>query len=117
MKITMTVKDWVFIDATVDNTVPIAAQGGDAATAASGYAIRESGWEASRSHPKAEQGLVGWPPEDEELTLDLPVEAWRFVIDQLRRWDRVDDFMTPRSEGAPESRKQALARKLEERVS
>ncbi|QOD05669.1 hypothetical protein [Pseudarthrobacter sp. BIM B-2242] len=117
MRITMPVKDWLLIDATIDNTVAIAAQNGEAATAAHGNAIRESGWEASRSHAKAGQGPVGWPPEDEELSLDLTAESWHFVVEQLRRWDNVDDLMSPRSEGDAESRKQVLARKLEERVS
>lgn len=61
MKVTMAVKDWVLKDATVDNTVAIASQDGDAATAAFGHGIRESGWEASRSHDRAGQGVVGWP--------------------------------------------------------
>lgn len=113
----MPVNDWLLIDATIDNTDAIASQDGNAATAAFGHAVRESGWEASRSHPRAGQGVVGWPPEDEEFALDLPVEAWQFVVDQLRRWDKVDDLINPRSEGDPESRKQALARMLEERIS
>ncbi|PTT60038.1 hypothetical protein [Arthrobacter sp. HMWF013] len=117
MKITMQVNEWLLIDATIDNTGAIASQNGDTATAASGHSIRVSGWEASRSHPRAGQGPVGWPPEDEELTLDLPVEAWQFVVDQLRRWDKVDDLINPRSEGDTESSKQALARVLEERIS
>lgn len=72
MKITMPVKDWLLIDATIDNTDAIAAQDGGA-TAALGHAIRESGWEASRSHLGAGQGPGDWPPEDEDR---WPV-AWR----------------------------------------
>jgi hypothetical protein len=117
VKITMPVKDWLLIDATIDNTDAIAAQNGEAATAAYGHAIRENGWEVCRSHPMAGQGPVGWPPEDEDLDLDLPVEAWRFIVDQLRRWDMVEESINPRREEAPESRKQALARLLEERIS
>lgn len=113
----MTVKDWPLIDATIDNTVAIASQEGHTATAASGYSMREIGWEASRSHPRAGQGPVGWPSEDEELTLDLPAESWHFVVDQLRRWGKVEESINARSEGDPESREQALARMLEERIS
>ncbi|MEQ7736388.1 hypothetical protein [Escherichia coli] len=116
MKITIPVKDWLLIDATVDNTDAIAAQDGDTATAAFGHAIRESGWEASRSHARAGQGVVGWPPEDDELILDLPVESWRFIVDQLRRWDKVEVSVNPRNAGEPERRAQALARMLEERI-
>ncbi|MBD1538250.1 hypothetical protein HC749_08705 [Arthrobacter sp. S13_S34] len=86
MKITIRVKDWLLIDATIDNTVAIASQGGHTARAASGHSIREIGCEASRNHPRAGQGPGGWPPEYEELTLDLPAESWRFVVGQLRRW-------------------------------
>lgn len=116
MKITVTVKDWLLIDATINNTVTIASQDGDSATA-SGHSIREVGWEASRSHPRAGQGPVGWPPEDEELTIDLSAESWHFVVDQLRRWGQVEDSIHGRGEGDPESRDQALARMLEERIS
>lgn len=68
----MKVKDWLLIDATIDNTVAIASQDWDSTTAESEHSVREIGWQASRSHPKAGQGPVGWPQEDEELIIDLP---------------------------------------------
>ena len=113
MTITIPVKDWLLIDATVDNTVAIAAHDGHSRRRALDPGERMG------IVPQPPQGWtpVGWPPEDDELTLDLSVEAWRFVIDQLRRWDKVDDLINPRSEGDPESRKQARVRMLEERVS
>lgn len=116
MKIPLPVRDWLFIDASIDNTVAIAAQDGDERTAAEGYAIRETGWKAARGHPKAAEGFGGWPPEDEDLTMDLPAEAWGFIVSQLRRWDGVDALTSPRPEGAPESRFIVIARFLEEHL-
>ncbi len=108
----MPVRDWTFTDATIDNAVAIAAQDGELPIAAYGLALREAGWEAARNHPKSLHGAAGWPPEDEELALDLPVEAWRFIADQLRRWDGADALVRPREEGG-ESRFLQLARFLE----
>ena len=113
MEIALPVRDWTFIDATIDNTVAVAAQSGELPTAAYGFALREAGWEAARNHPKSVQSAAGWPPENEELTLDLPVEAWKFIVDQLRRWDGADALVRPRQEGDPESRFLQLAQRLE----
>jgi hypothetical protein len=116
VEIALSVRDWTFIDATIDNTVAIAAQGGELPIASYGFVLREAGWEAVRNDSKSPQGTSGWPPEDEELTLDLPVEAWKFIADQLRRWDGADALARPRQQGGPESRFQQLARVLEERL-
>jgi hypothetical protein len=33
--------------------------------------------------------LGGWPPQDDELTVALPDDAWRFVIQELHRWEQM----------------------------
>lgn len=114
--LTLPVHDWPFIDATVNNTVAIAAQNGDESTAEQGLAVRETGWAAARRHPRVTQGWAGWPPEDDVLTVDLPAESWRFVIGQLRRWDQVDALVSPREEGDQESRFESISRMLEDRL-
>lgn len=117
MKIALEVRDWLFIDATIDNTVAIAAQKADESTAEQGLAVRETGWAAARRDPRVDQGWAGWPPADDDLAIDLPAESWRFVIGQLRRWDQVDALVNPRGKEDQESRFLALAGMLENHSS
>ncbi|WP_247040617.1 hypothetical protein [Arthrobacter rhizosphaerae] len=117
LKMILSVHDWTLIDATMDNTVAIADQNGDESTADQGGIVRKTGWAAARHHPKADQGWEGWPPLEEDLSIELPATTWRFVAGQLRRWDEVDALVNPRGDGNPEPRGLELARMLEERIS
>lgn len=131
---TLRVDDWLFIDATIDNTVAIAAVDGDETLVRQGTRIREAGWAATRAHPRNQDGWGGWPPQDDEITVALSVDAWRMVVRELHRWEQVvndDGAAAPAAGGepgagvlesrvpasqAPESRGVAVARRLAERL-
>jgi hypothetical protein len=113
----MSVGDWQIIDATIDNSVDIAAEGGDQRVLDQGRRVRNAGWEAARLHPRSREGLVGWPPTGEELRVNLPITAWRFVLDELHRWGRVEADLEGSDQEKPEPKSLAIARFLEERIA
>lgn len=122
LALTMRVEDWLFIDGTIDNTVAIAAEDGADSVVEQGHAIREAGWAATRAHPRNKDGWGGWPPADDEISVALPPAAWRFVVDELHRWERVmadggaEVGADGRDAGKPETRGAAVARRLVERL-
>ena len=124
LSLTMLVDDWLFIDATIDNTVSIAATDGNDSVVRQGRGIREAGWAATRAHPRRHDGWGGWPPTDDELTVALPADAWRFVVRELHRWEQVasDAGAAAPAEGGepgaglPESRGLEVARRLAARL-
>ncbi|TDL34046.1 hypothetical protein [Arthrobacter nitrophenolicus] len=116
VRLTLPVRDWLLIDATGDNTVSIADQNGDGSTSTQGQAVRQAGWAAAREHPRADQGWEGGPPENEDLSIELPAAAWQFIVDQLRRWDEVDAMVNTRSAIDPEPRGSQVARMLEDHM-
>ena len=89
VEVSLGVEDWQWLDATIDNTGSIAAVDGDDRAVEQGRQIRAAVWEAARVHPRSMDGWSGWPPVDDELTVSLPAAAWRFAIQELRRWDQV----------------------------
>lgn len=116
VRMTLSVRNWLLIDAIADNTVSIADQNGDGSTSTQGRAVRKAGWAAASEHPRADQGWEGWPPENDDLDIELPAAAWRFVIDHLRRWDEVDAMVNPRSASDPEPGGLQVARMLEDHL-
>jgi hypothetical protein len=117
VEVTISVGDWQIIDATIDNSVDIAAEDGDQRVLDQGRRVRNAGWEAARLHPRSGEGLVGWPPTDDELSITLPIAAWRFVLDELHRWGRVEADLEGGDQEKPESRSFAIARFLAERIA
>jgi hypothetical protein len=91
IQIATPVRDWLIIDATIDNTIAKEAVDGDSHTMELGQHIREVGWVQTRQHPRRADGWGGWPPVDDHLEITLEPSAWRFVAEQLRRWSAVGE--------------------------
>src|SRR4051794_7762171 len=90
-EVTMPVADWLLIDATVDNSVSIAAVDGDEACVVTGSRVRQAGWAASAAHPSVDDRSSGWPPVDADITIALLGADWRFVVAELARWTAVSE--------------------------
>lgn len=117
VEISMSVGDWQIIDGTIDNSVDIAAEDGDHRVLDQGRRVRRAGWDAARLHPRSGEGLVGWPPTDDEFSVTLPITAWRFVVGELYRWDRIAAASEGRDPQEPESRSLAIAHFLADRIA
>lgn len=117
IEIRMSVGDWQIIDATIDNTVDIAAEDGNHHVLEQGRRVRDAGWAAAHLHPRSGEGLVGWPPTDDELGVTLPITAWQFVLNELHRWNRIEADLEGGDQEKPESKILAIARFLAERVA
>lgn len=114
--IAMRVEDWQIIDGTIDNTVVTAATNGDNNIAEQGQNVREAGWEAARAHPRVEHGWGGWPPHGDEIRIALPLTAWRFIVEELHRWDLIDASLEIRDPDMPESQTLAIARLVAQHI-
>ena len=114
--IAMRVEDWQIIDGTIDNTVAMAAVDGDNPSVENGQNVRQAGWDAARVHPRVEAGWGDWPPQGDEISIVLPLAAWRFVVGELHRWDLVDDSVEIRDPSMPESQSLAIARLVTQRI-
>ncbi len=112
----LTVRDWHVVDGAMDNTAAVENVGGDADAAALARGVRDVGWRASREHPLARTGRLGWPPDDAELVIDLDPSVWAFVRDELRRWNEVSAELST-SERLDESQRAVQAESLRHRVA
>ncbi|MHA6668561.1 hypothetical protein ACX3O0_06785 [Homoserinimonas sp. A447] len=88
-QITMQVRDWLIIDATIDNTIAMEAVGGDTNVVQLGRGIRQAGGAQARRHPRKADGWGSWPPLDDYLEITLDPSTWVFIVEQLRRWAAV----------------------------
>ncbi|MEU6206949.1 hypothetical protein ABZ814_25555 [Micromonospora musae] len=82
--VTMTVRQWQIIDATLDNEVDTAVMNGDPEhVVALGRNVRQTGWEQVVG--SAEQ----WPPDDEMTSITLIGVQWELVTGSLERWSDI----------------------------
>jgi hypothetical protein len=51
------------------------------------------------------------------LSVMLQITAWRFVLDELHRWDGIEADLEGTDQEKPESRSLAIARFLAERIA
>lgn len=116
VQLSISVKDWQWLDATIDNAVAMASVAGDEDAVEQGRRIRTAGWEAARVHPRNKDGWAGWPPVDDDLTVSLSPAAWYFAIQELRRWDQVARKTSSSEAEQAELRGLAIASFLAERV-
>jgi hypothetical protein len=102
--ISLSLRDWLFIDGQMDNTADLAVEDGDDEVAERAHGIREVGWEATGhiTRPLAAAGC--WPPDDEtmnqQVSVSLTGEDWRFVVDQLLDDSRVAESIGHADEAA-----------------
>lgn len=83
--VVLTVRQWHAIDGTLDNIAHVAAVDGDEDTLRRARRLREYGWYLSRTHVRAGEGELGWPPVDERFVVELDPDDWRLVRRHLDR--------------------------------
>ncbi|MHA6694822.1 hypothetical protein [Homoserinimonas sp. A520] len=103
-QITMQVRDWLIIDATIDNTIAMEAVGGDTNVVQLGRGIRQAGGAQARRHPRKADGWGSWPPLDDYLEITLDPSTWVFIVEQLRRWAAVGESNSDDPRWGPDER-------------
>jgi len=88
LTVSIPVRVWQWIDATVDNTVVIDAADGNEESAFIGLHVRQCGWRAISSY-SGDLSSIGWPPDDYPLSIVLHRNHWIWVRDELERWDEI----------------------------
>lgn len=88
LTISVPVRLWLWIDATVDNTIVVDSADGNDESAAAGRQVRECGWRAISSY-SGELSPIGWPPDEYPLTIALDRNRWIWVRDELDRWEEI----------------------------
>jgi hypothetical protein len=89
LTVTFSARLWAPIDATMDNSVSMAHEDGDADIYVPGHRVREAGWAAMRAAPETND--IGWPPKDYPMPITATRGDWVFVLDQLDRWEPYGD--------------------------
>lgn len=116
--ISMPLRDWLFVDAEMDNTGQNAIDDDDEDTATRASAIRKIGWDATGhiTRPISEAGL--WPPDDdamsEQVSVFLTTADWRFVVEHLLSGS--DDSETV-GQADDAARGRALANRIAEQLT
>jgi len=88
MRLTMTVRDWLLIDATMDNVRWEANQQGRTQDAAAANAVRRAGWNQVATHRPANGG---WPPTDSTTQVELSAKQWRLAAEGIEYWASIED--------------------------
>ncbi|GAA2230493.1 hypothetical protein GCM10010413_29920 [Promicromonospora sukumoe] len=83
MRLIMTVRDWLRVDATMDNVHWSANQRGQREETSAAAAVRQAGWDQVATHGP-ENG--GWPVYDRTTQVELSADQWRFVVKSLESW-------------------------------
>lgn len=79
VQVRLSAREWATVDATVDNVVAVAAVELDEVTVTRGRAIRQAGWDQV---PWVDGD---WPPMEQNITIDLRDDQWRWTVVQLRQ--------------------------------
>jgi hypothetical protein len=86
------IRQWVGIDATIDNEIAVEAQAGDERDVVSlGSSIREAGWDQLPDWPSEVNALMRWANSNEVRTVSLTGAQWNLVLSALARWAAVAD--------------------------
>jgi hypothetical protein len=138
----MLIRDWLFIDGTMDNHVQSAVDGavpdtidedderaGDTPTdrdtetdqaisrlprvAQVGLSIRRAGWDQIPDWPHDVAGFTTWPAPGQMATVTLTRAQWKLIVFALRHWADVDERIAD-AENAATSR--AIATAVEQRL-
>jgi hypothetical protein len=104
LPISMPLRDWLFVDAEMDNSGQNAIDVDEDEVATKAHVIREIGWNATGhiTRPISEAGR--WPPDDavvsEQVTVSLTRGDWGFVVDRLRLGGSVAESVGHSNEAA-----------------
>lgn len=88
----METRQWLFIDATMDNEVSVEAEDCDPrAVVDLGNSIRQAGWDQIPGWPHDEADFQTWPAPGQTSTVVLSAAQWDLVISGLVRWAAVSE--------------------------
>ncbi|TDC85598.1 hypothetical protein [Actinomadura sp. 7K507] len=86
----METRQWLIIDATIDNEVSTEAEEGDPRDVVHlGNSIRKAGWRQNPGWPRDLKGFESWPAPGQETTMTLNAAQWELVLSALVRWSAV----------------------------
>lgn len=109
-RVRMETRQWLVIDATIDNEVSDAAESDDAGdVVALGSGIRRAGWDQIPGWPKDVEGFADWPAPGQMSTVSLSGAQWDLVVSALERWAAVADRRGTSEGRADGDRSRAIA--------
>ena len=82
--VTMTLREWQYVDAVMDNTASMAAVNGRRQQESLARSIRQAGWDQVQGTDKV------WPDKGVQTRVSLPFASWRFVTQQLDHWAEIE---------------------------
>ncbi|NJP31055.1 hypothetical protein [Micromonospora thermarum] len=86
----MTTEQWRSVDRVVDNEISVEAENGDPRQVLGpAIGIREAGWEQVADWTRGVASSGAWPPDDQEVVVELSGAQWELVVECLARWGAV----------------------------
>ena len=90
--VTLTVRQWQYIDAVLDNQLRLAAETGDPRRVLdTGRSIREAGWDQVAHRTPEVSGPGNWPPGHQMVAVVLGSSQWELVLTCLGHSAEVDE--------------------------
>ncbi|MFI6515448.1 hypothetical protein ACIBF1_07815 [Spirillospora sp. NPDC050679] len=89
-RVRMETRQWLVIDATIDNEVSVEARNGDPRNVVDlGSSVRHAGWDQNPGWPRDAKGFESWPTPGQKTTMTLDGAQWELVLSALERWSAV----------------------------
>ncbi|RFS82445.1 hypothetical protein D0T12_26975 [Actinomadura spongiicola] len=89
-RVQMETRQWLIIDATMDNEVITEAQEGDPRGVVDlGSSIRQAGWDQIPGWPHDAKGFESWPAPGQKTTMTMTGAQWELVLSALETWSAV----------------------------
>ncbi|MFA1541674.1 hypothetical protein [Actinomadura monticuli] len=109
-QVVLETRQWLIIDATIDNEVSTEVVEGDPRGVVSlGSSIRKAGWRQNPGWPRDAKGFESWPAPGQEATMTLTAVQWELVLSALARWSAVSASLGDPESGAAAEEERAIA--------
>ncbi|MFC5183603.1 hypothetical protein [Actinomadura harenae] len=109
-RVRMETRQWLVIDATLDNEVSVEARSGDSRNVVDlGSSIRQAGWNQIPGWPNEVEGFEHWPAPGQTSTMTLNRAQWDIVVLTLDRWAAVSDSLEDPGSAADAEQSRSIA--------
>ncbi|GAA2255273.1 hypothetical protein GCM10010402_08180 [Actinomadura luteofluorescens] len=89
-QVLMATRQWLIVDAVIDNEVSTEAQDGDPGNVVDlGNSVRRAGWAQNPGWPRDLKGFGTWPAPGQESPMALSGAQWGLVLSVLDQWSAV----------------------------
>ena len=83
----MTTQKWRYVDGSLDSEISVEAENGDHRNVVQPATdVREAAWEQVANWTRGAGSSGAWPPDDQDVWVELAGMRWELVLQCLQRW-------------------------------